>query len=245
MLEDFTAETPLNDLVETIAEITNETPPSINMTVTTASAELGVSILAGAPPTTATLGAGISGNSGQIGYGFYWGTDSTPDNRVSVGVTDSSSHSFTFDLENLDPNTTYYFRAFAGASRGEVLSFNPSEPNVTEPLPMPHALHFDGDYWYWGWGYEVYHDFRNEDILEVRAFFVDADGNELHMPGVEIEYTMHGETTVQNTTGEFSTWEIGRDNEALVEARVTINGVLFSAEAPIYVVRVPLRQAEE
>lgn len=215
--------------MERVAEMINEALENTAQVTTTAATNIASS--------AATLNAAIANNSGTIGYGFYWGTTNNPSNRVSVGVADAASLNFTFDLEGLAPNTTYFFRAFAGASRGEVVSFRTEEP---EPLPIPYELRLDGSYWHWGWGYHVYHDFRNEDILIVRAFFVDDEGHEIYIPGVEIEYSLYGDAFVQNTTGEFSTWDIGRDG-ANVVARAYHNGVLFSAEAPIYVVRVPLR----
>jgi len=119
VIEDTISGIPLEEIVTTIAEITGATPPSASMTVTTNNAAVdGVS---------ATLTASLANNSGRVGFGFYWGTTSTPNNRVNVGVTNSSSQNFTFNLASLSPNTTYYFRAFAGASRGEVVSFTTQE----------------------------------------------------------------------------------------------------------------------
>ena len=117
--QDTISNLPLEEIVTTISEITGTTPPSTSMTVTTNNAAVdGVS---------ATLTASLANNNGRVGFGFYWGTTSTPNNRVNVGVTNSSSQSFTFNLASLSPNTTYYFRAFAGASRGEVISFTTQE----------------------------------------------------------------------------------------------------------------------
>jgi len=119
VLEDTISNLPLEEIVTTIAEITGVTPPSTSMAVTTNNATI--------EGNTATLTASLANNNGRVGFGFYWGTTNTPNNRVNVGVTSSSSQSFTFNLANLVPNTTYYFRAFAGASRGEVVSFTTQE----------------------------------------------------------------------------------------------------------------------
>jgi len=61
--------------------------------------------------------------NGSVEYGFYWGTTNNPSNRIVAGTTDTPSLDFTFDLEGLEPNTIYYFKAFVGNVSGEVLSF--------------------------------------------------------------------------------------------------------------------------
>ena len=74
--------------------------------------------------------------------GFYWGTTNTPNQRVEV--IDALDY-FDYILQNLSPETTYYFQAFAkndsGETKGEVVSFKttkaipvltgrPSVPNI-------------------------------------------------------------------------------------------------------------------
>jgi len=91
--------------------------------------------------TSATLSGSLANNQNSVEYGFYWGTVGNPSNRVVIGVTDSASLNFTFDLAGLTPNTIYFFRAFAGASRGEVLRFitEPDEPEQVTPYILVHV----------------------------------------------------------------------------------------------------------
>lgn len=65
--------------------------------------------------------------------GFYWGTDPNP--RKMEHIVSSEFHNFsagfTYILTDLNPNTTYYFRAFAenknGTGYGNVMSFATNE----------------------------------------------------------------------------------------------------------------------
>lgn len=74
--------------------------------------------------TYATLNGDILSNGGAIieQKGFYWSdTNSNPDkddNALSVGTDDGT---FKLDLTELEPNTTYYFHAFAMNSNGTAL----------------------------------------------------------------------------------------------------------------------------
>ena len=108
-------------------------------------------------PTTATLHGSFSDNTGTIEYGFYWGTTNNPSNRVVVGTTRSQSHSFSFNLERLLPGFTYFFRAFAGATRGEeVMSFTtvsvPPPPDAAFRIYFEYQRVNEGDHLTLWWG---------------------------------------------------------------------------------------------
>lgn len=62
--------------------------------------------------TSATLNGSFSGATGTISeVGFYWGTSN---NNLStrVVVSNTTTSPFSYELTGLDPNTTYYFKAF-------------------------------------------------------------------------------------------------------------------------------------
>ena len=92
---------------------------------------------------SATLNGSLANNSYSIEYGFYWGETNTPSNRVVVGTTDSESRSFSFNLEGLSPETTYFFRAFAGATQGGVMSFATEPGGSTTPATYEMEFTFD------------------------------------------------------------------------------------------------------
>jgi hypothetical protein len=72
---------------------------------------------------SATLNGSIVSNSGTVEYGFYWGLTDNPSTKVVLGITDESLLNFAFDLKNLSPRTTYFFKTYAGEIEGSVQSF--------------------------------------------------------------------------------------------------------------------------
>ncbi|HPR33069.1 MAG TPA: T9SS type A sorting domain-containing protein, partial [Prolixibacteraceae bacterium] len=95
------------------------------------------------PPTCATLDASditttsakLKGNVSSDGNatinrrGFYWSsTHASPNATDDVETLPGTTGEFSFDLAGLNPETTYYYRAFAtnseGTSIGEVLQFS-------------------------------------------------------------------------------------------------------------------------
>ncbi len=69
-----------------------------------------------------------AGDSYIESYGFYYGTDSTPDDQVEVDDEDiGDGETFTYELSDLDEGTIYYVRAYAsnddGTSYGRTISF--------------------------------------------------------------------------------------------------------------------------
>ena len=62
-------------------------------------------------------------NNGTIEYGLYWGTTNNPTTKLVGGATIAFYGSFSRVLIGLTPNTTYYFRIYAGSSLGPVMSF--------------------------------------------------------------------------------------------------------------------------
>ncbi|HWP97306.1 MAG TPA: Ig-like domain-containing protein [Syntrophomonadaceae bacterium] len=68
------------------------------------------------------------GDSRVRSYGFYWGTDSSPDTKVEVNDNNISPGStFSYHLDDLTDGSTYYVKAYAtnshGTSYGNVLRF--------------------------------------------------------------------------------------------------------------------------
>lgn len=63
-----------------------------------------------------------NGGSPVTEAGFYWSTTVThPQSTDSVRTEGATSGDFGKKLQNLEPNTTYYFRAFAGNKNGVVI----------------------------------------------------------------------------------------------------------------------------
>ncbi|HWP97177.1 MAG TPA: Ig-like domain-containing protein [Syntrophomonadaceae bacterium] len=68
----------------------------------------------------ATLNGEIDsdGNSDIYEYGFYWGTDSSCDEKEKVGSSIDEGDDFTYKLTGLDEDTRYYFKAYARNDEG-------------------------------------------------------------------------------------------------------------------------------
>ena len=68
-----------------------------------------------------------NGGSGVIDYGFCFGTNSNPTYINSVGGSTSTPKSYSRAYTNLQPGTTYYYRAYAtnsiGTSYGSTMNF--------------------------------------------------------------------------------------------------------------------------
>lgn len=86
-------------------------------------------------PTSATINGHLQ-NGGQATLGFMYGT--TPYNynlQHNVIATQTSNYDFSYQLTDLSPNTTYYFKAYAtnslGTDDGEILSFR-TTPTTSE-----------------------------------------------------------------------------------------------------------------
>jgi len=67
------------------------------------------------------------GGSSIESYGFYYGTGSDPTTRLKVGNSIAEDRDFSYRLSSLDPNRTYYVKAYAtnqdGTGYGKVTSF--------------------------------------------------------------------------------------------------------------------------
>lgn len=67
------------------------------------------------------------GSTSLTSYGFYWGTKSSPENRVEVGSSIAVDHTFSYRLSYLVPGEYYYVQAYArnsyGTTRGNVIRF--------------------------------------------------------------------------------------------------------------------------
>jgi uncharacterized protein (TIGR02145 family) len=70
--------------------------------------------------TSAILGGAVTGSGGSpvTERGIYWGTSSDPVHSGTKLALGSDSGSFSKNIENLRPNTTYYVRAYAINSGG-------------------------------------------------------------------------------------------------------------------------------
>lgn len=93
--------------------------PNNNPTVSTSSAtNVGYN--------SANLNGFVSANGGSFVYGYFeWGTNGNLNNqttKVNYGAT--SGNSFSYALGGLSSNTTYYFRAVAEGSNGQIVHGN-------------------------------------------------------------------------------------------------------------------------
>lgn len=82
--------------------------------------------------TSAIGGGSILNNGGaQVReYGICWSTNSAPTIENNKSITDSNTNTFSINITNLKPGTTYYVRAFAinaaGTAYGNEVSFKTS-----------------------------------------------------------------------------------------------------------------------
>ncbi len=83
--------------------------------------------------TSATLSATIveDGNESILSSGFYYSTSPNLDNKLTAQNPLSSLSSFSVNVSELQPNTQYYFQAYAingkGAGVGEIMSFKTTD----------------------------------------------------------------------------------------------------------------------
>ncbi len=99
----------------------------------------------------ATLNAEIDdiGDSDIEEYGFYWGEDRDCDEKEEVGDDElDEGDDFDLDLEDLEPGTTYYFKAYAknddGTDYGSVKSFTTEEDNKVPTVTTSAVTTSDG-----------------------------------------------------------------------------------------------------
>jgi uncharacterized protein (TIGR02145 family) len=108
-------------------EVSFTTNPITNPTVATLT-------LSSVASTTATSGGNITddGGSAVTGRGVCWSTTSPPTTGDNTTTDGTGTGSFTSNMTGLDPETTYYVRAYAsnshGTAYGVVLSF------TTDPI---------------------------------------------------------------------------------------------------------------
>ncbi|HWQ49295.1 MAG TPA: stalk domain-containing protein [Methanosarcina sp.] len=74
------------------------------------------------------------GDSAITSYGFYYGTNTYPETKVTFGSNIDKGESFSYNLTALNAGTTYFFKAYAtndnGTSYGSILSFT-ANPKAT------------------------------------------------------------------------------------------------------------------
>jgi hypothetical protein len=72
--------------------------------------------------SSAVINGSVNGNGGYaiVEYGFYYGTSSIPGTKVIAGTSHSTPFSFNKTLSGLQPNTRYYYQAYAKNSNGEI-----------------------------------------------------------------------------------------------------------------------------
>ncbi|MEQ8175787.1 MAG: hypothetical protein ABRQ26_12035 [Syntrophomonadaceae bacterium] len=67
------------------------------------------------------------GSASLTSYGFYWGTQNSPGNRVEVGSSIAANHTFSYQLNYLEPGEYYYVQTYAsnsyGTTRGNAIRF--------------------------------------------------------------------------------------------------------------------------
>lgn len=89
----------------------------------------------------------LDGGSSISQRGFYWSsTSSSPDASDNVEIVSGTTGAYSFELTDLLPETSYYFRAFAtnnkGTAVGEVRSLTTGEKEITV-LSLPFSDNFE------------------------------------------------------------------------------------------------------
>lgn len=69
--------------------------------------------------------------------GICWGTTTSPTIDVNKTTEGTDTNSFTSTIPNLQPNTTYYFRAYASNSKGTAYGTEKSFTTATKTLSIP------------------------------------------------------------------------------------------------------------
>ena len=83
---------------------------------------------------TATLNGSVTGQ-GMTAYGFEWKATSDSEYERDTVSTGDHTGSISFNLANLDPNTSYTFRTFAAV--GIYIYYGDEKTFTTEQLPCP------------------------------------------------------------------------------------------------------------
>ncbi len=117
--------------------------------------EVTTSSAANVEPTSATLNGKIvdfGGDDEVIEYGFYFGTSSDPYSKKIAGDVSnniSEGDQYEYDLTGLNPDTKYYFRAYAknsdGIGYGEIYSFNTKTDGQLPGVITINAAEIDSD----------------------------------------------------------------------------------------------------
>ncbi|RXK85748.1 fibronectin type III domain-containing protein [Filimonas effusa] len=76
-----------------------------------------------------------SGNAQVSERGVYWGKTANPATNKTPATSYKTNGSFVVDLKDLEPNTTYFVRAFATNSAGT--SYAPDKQFTTGTVPQP------------------------------------------------------------------------------------------------------------
>ena len=127
-----------------ILSFTTTALPQASMTETT----LGATSVG---QTSATLNAMITmANTSATNRYFKWGTNSvTLNNTLNVSGTQNASGTFSATLSGLNPNTTYYFKAYAVMTGGTTVAASITNQFTTVAAPVTYAcndgIDNDGD----------------------------------------------------------------------------------------------------
>ncbi len=103
--------------------------------------------------TRTTLDGSVDFNGGAevTGFGFIWGTDASLADATEVGGDSTSAAGFAKALLGLDPETTYYYSAFAtnavGTGYSDTLSFT-TPGTVTFDGFTYSLVELNGQYWF-------------------------------------------------------------------------------------------------
>lgn len=119
---------------------------------------------------TATLSGSITNNGGEITeYGFTYGLYENLGNATDVPFSGTPSGRIEATLENLDPNTTYYYRLYAGSGASTVTSEVRSfKTNASDAPSLGYTEELD----------------KNEQSLTVSCQVEDDGGYDIIMMGV-------------------------------------------------------------
>lgn len=133
--------------------------------------------------TTVTLRGQIASDGGGTvtERGFFYSTSKTMKNPVEVACGPGGEGDFEYELSGLQPNTTYYYKAFANSSNdmdaGEVVSFTTYELQITVATQDAEVV--------------------SPENVVLKGSYVDNDRLDITKAG--FEYSKHGDFSNANT----------------------------------------------
>lgn len=129
---------------------------------------LSTSIVYNVLATTASTGGTVASNGGNniTSRGICWSTNPNPTINNSTQNAGSGLGSFTADLSNLSPNTTYYVRAFATTAAGTAYGNEVSFLTLVPSIPLVNTTYLENIYSNYIRGNGIITNIGNAQIIE-------------------------------------------------------------------------------